>query len=274
LISTTPLDQQFKPGQFSKHHQDLYEYIKNCILSAPILQRANIKKRFYLKTDFSSKGLGFALCQPDDSSAALAAMKREDEGGQCEFDLLSKSELRLLPIAFGSRKTIGNEEHFHSHPGECLAATWGAIKNRHFLWGRPFTLMTDCAAIRWLMTYKGNNHAVICLQLELLAYWFTIAVRPGTMLEDANYFSRLGEDVHIDPLLKDYLSFGRQLYVDHPADKGEVTPDNLPGCRKSKKVKQEDITSETVNLANLVFDTNSKHNTVFEHHLPMELDPR
>jgi hypothetical protein len=82
--------------------------------------------------------------------------------------------------------------------------------------------MTDCAAIRWLMTYKGNNHAVICLQLELLAYWFTIAVRPGTMLEDANYYSRLGKDVHIDPLLKDYLSFGRQLYVDHPADKGEV----------------------------------------------------
>jgi hypothetical protein len=86
--------------------------------------------------------------------------------------------------------------------------------------------MTDCAAINWLMSYKGHNHAVIRLQLELL----TIAVRPGKMLEDANYFSRLGEDVHIDPLLKDYLSFGRQLYTNNPTDKGEITPDNLPGC--------------------------------------------
>jgi hypothetical protein len=78
-----------------------------------------------------------------------------------QFDLLTKSELRLLPIAFGSRKTIGNKKHFHSHPGECLAATWASTKKRHFLWGRPFTLMLDCAAINWLMSYKGHNHAVI-----------------------------------------------------------------------------------------------------------------
>jgi hypothetical protein len=177
-----------------------------------------------------------------------------------------------LPIAFGSRKTIGNEEHFHSHPGECLAATWSAIKNRHFLWGRPFTLMTDCAAINWLMTYKGHNHAVIRLQLELLSYWFTVAVRPGTLLEDANFFSRLGEDLHIDPLLKDYLSFGRQLYVDHPSDKREINQDNLPG-RRSKKPRIDEPSSATLHFANIQLDYESS-NTVFEHHLPAELDPQ
>jgi hypothetical protein len=75
------------------------------------------------------------------------------------------------------------------------------------------------------------------------------------MLEDANFFLQLGKDLHINPLLKDYLSFGHQLYVDHPADKGEITADNLPGHQKSKKSKQEETSSETVNLANLVFDT-------------------
>jgi hypothetical protein len=225
------LDLKFLPGQFNRVHQDLYDDIKKQLLSAPILQRADIKKRFYLKSDFSSLGLGFALCQPDDSTAAISAMKREDAGGPCEFDLLTKSELRLLLITFGSRKTIGNEKHFHSHPGECLAATWASTKNRHFLWGRPFTLMSDCTTINWLMSYKGHNHAVIRLQLELLSFWFTIGIRPVRMLEDANFFSRLGENLHIDPLLKDYLSFGRQLYVNNPSDKGEVTPDNLPGRR-------------------------------------------
>jgi hypothetical protein len=44
LISTTPHDQPFRSGQFSKTHQNLYDDIKNCILSAPILQQANIKK--------------------------------------------------------------------------------------------------------------------------------------------------------------------------------------------------------------------------------------
>jgi len=42
------------------------------------------------------------------------------------------------------------------------------------------------------MTYKGNNHAVKRLQLELSDYWFTIAHRNKDMLEDANYMSRLG----------------------------------------------------------------------------------
>ncbi len=80
--------------------------------------------------------------------------------------------------------------------------------------------MSDCAAINWLMSYKGHNHAVIRLQLELLSFWFIIAIRPGRMLEDANFFSRLGENLHIDPLLKDYLSFGRQLYMNNPSNKG------------------------------------------------------
>jgi hypothetical protein len=102
LISSLPLDVPFCSGAFTSIHQALYKNIQDHLLSAPILQRANIKKRFYLKTDFSSKGLGFALCQPDDSTAALAAMRREDAGAICEFDLLVKSELRLLPIAFGS----------------------------------------------------------------------------------------------------------------------------------------------------------------------------
>jgi hypothetical protein len=272
LIATCPLDVPFKANQFSMEHQKLYDTVKNCILTAPILQRADIHKRFYLKTDFSSIGLGFALCQPDNSDKAIAAMKREDAGGPCEFDLLSSTELRLLPVAFGSRKTIANEQDFHSHAGESLGATWGCTKNRHFLWGRPFSLLSDCAAINWLMSYKGHNHAVIRLQLELLSYWFTIAIRPGRMMEDANYFSRLGEDLHIDPLLKDYLSFSRQIYTTHPADKGEITPDNLPGRRRTKKPKLDEYNPSTINLANIVLD-GDYDDVIFEHHLPTELDP-
>lgn len=55
---------------------------KQTLISKPILQRADIRKRFYLKTDFSAKGLGYALCQPDDSKEAIAAMKAEDKGGE------------------------------------------------------------------------------------------------------------------------------------------------------------------------------------------------
>jgi hypothetical protein len=49
--------------------------------------------------------------------------------------------------------------------------------------------MNDYRALIWHMDYKGHNHAVQRLQLEMLGYTFTIAKRPGAMLEDANYFS-------------------------------------------------------------------------------------
>jgi hypothetical protein len=93
IILSLPLDVPFRSGDFTSIHQALYKQIQDHLLSAPILQRADIKKRFYLKTDFSSKGLGFALCQPDDLELGLAAMRREDAGGLCEFDLILKSDL-------------------------------------------------------------------------------------------------------------------------------------------------------------------------------------
>jgi hypothetical protein len=236
-ISDLTLDHQFTTSEFGPAAIESFEYIRNYILSKPILQRANIRKRFYLKTDFSALGLGFALCQPDDSPESIAAMNREDAGGACEFELCV-SKMRLLPVAFGSRKTKGNEEHFHSHPGESLAASWGMTKNWHFLWGREFSLMTDYRALIWLMDNKGHNHAVRRLQLEMLGYAFTIVNRPGAMLEDANYFSRLGADIHVDPLLKDYLSIARQAYVENPPSAEPLGDQNMPGRRaKRRKMK-------------------------------------
>eukprot|EP00957_Ditylum_brightwellii_P170188 12955231-Ditylum_brightwellii.AAC.1 len=44
------------------------------------------KKQFYLKTDFSAKGLGFALCQPDNKKESMDAMIQEIDGGDCKFD--------------------------------------------------------------------------------------------------------------------------------------------------------------------------------------------
>jgi hypothetical protein len=241
--------------EFTKVERDIFESVRDQILSKPILQRASIKTRFYLKTDFSSLGLGFALCQPDDNEESLAAMQREDEGGECEFDFNITSLLRLLPNAFGSRKTIGSEKHFHSHPGESLSASWGIIKNRHFLWGRPFSLLSDFQALLWLMAYRGNNHAIRRLQLELVGYWFTVVNRPGNMMEDANYFSRLGANIYVDPLLKDYLSFARQSYIENPPSLDPISADNMHGRRskrtkKDYKVVRDDLPAE-INLANI-----------------------
>jgi hypothetical protein len=254
IISSWPLDHLLNEEEFNKDAVAVYEYLREYLLSSPMLQRASIHKRFYLKADFSALSVGYALCQPDDNPESIAAMEREDKGGPCEFDLC-QSKMRLKPVAFGSRKTVGNEKHYHSHPGESRAATWAITKNRQFLWGRPFTLMTDCRALLWLFSYKGHNHAVRRLQLEMAGYWFTIENRPGRMMEDANYFSRLGQDTHVDPLLNDYLSFARQLYEHNMPTQDPLGPNNMPGMRmKRQKTTDSELNAATSTILNVEWD--------------------
>ena len=227
------LDEKFKPGMFQQLHKNIFDAIRSSILDRPILQRADRNKRFYLKTDFSAIGIGFALCQPSNDEESIKAMNQEIKGEECKFEE-SLNGLRLLPIVFGSRKTVGNEKHFHSYPGECLAAVWAIGKNRHFLWGKPFTLITDCSALMWLIKYDGNNHAVKRLQLELLGYSFTIVHRSNKMLEDANYFSRVDCDIDMDPLLHSYIKLSHKMRDEFPPDPNELSANNMPGRRKVK----------------------------------------
>ena len=73
-------------GQFQKiqgwdaGHDSVLGDMKRAILSDLILQRPNSDRRFYLKTNFSSKGYGAALCQADNSEESITAEQREDDG--------------------------------------------------------------------------------------------------------------------------------------------------------------------------------------------------
>jgi hypothetical protein len=129
-----------------------------------------------------------------------------------------------------------------------------------------------------LLNYKGHNHAVIRLQLELLGYWFTIVSRTGDLLmEDADYFSRMGEDIHSNPLMSDYLSFQRQLYDDNAPDKGEVNDQNTPG-RRSKKARFEEVAEPvdppnkaTIELANIDWHQQAPVDVTTEHDVDRQL---
>ena len=245
---------------FGKVEKDTFDYLRDCILSQPILIRADVNKRFYLKTDFSALGMGFALCQPDNSPEALQAMREEDAGAKCQFDLCF-SKLRLHPICFGSRKCLNNERYFHSFVGEATAAAWAITKNRHFLWGRPFTLLTDCNALVWLMTYRGTNAAIRRLMLEMTGYWFTIEHRPNKMMADPDYWSRLNSDHDVNPLLKDYILHFKYLWKDFPPASGAIDKTNTPGRKRSQTIEDDTFQglfampeSQAINIKD-IFDT-------------------
>ena len=66
----------------------------NAIISDPILQWAEIKKCFYLKANTYAKGNGNSLPQHDDDDSSLAAMCREINEDNYEFELTHSSPLK------------------------------------------------------------------------------------------------------------------------------------------------------------------------------------
>jgi hypothetical protein len=83
-----------------------------------------------LRMDFSALRFGYVVCQPgdDDCSLAMAAQYMSGNG----FGFMTKDSGGILhPVAFGSRRTHGNEKRLHSYLGEGFAGDWAINKVRH-----------------------------------------------------------------------------------------------------------------------------------------------
>jgi hypothetical protein len=105
------------------------------------------------------------------------------------------SKAQAHPVSFGSRRTRGNEIRLHSHLGEGFAGDWAINKCRHMCFGKRFVWVTDCFAIKFILSYDGKNPAILRLQMRFICWDMDIVHRNDTFLVDADYWSRLGVDV-------------------------------------------------------------------------------
>lgn len=106
-----------------------FEQLKQCLTSAPVLRHADFSKRFYIQCDVSEYGIGAVLYQ-------LNANNEEH------------------PIAFYSQKLNQNQKNYSVTEKECLAAVMAVKKFRHYIEMMPFTIVTDHASLKWLMTQR------------------------------------------------------------------------------------------------------------------------
>ena len=192
----TPRKEEYRimSDAWKQEDEVLLEDLKTAILQKPILRRPDSSLRFYLKTDWSKNAMGAALLQPAPTQDALEAMSREQAGEQCVFDL-TKSGLRLHPIAFISRRTSDPEKSYHSYVGEACAGIWAIEKFRPFLFGREFTWLTDCSGLRKF--FEGDDiptHMIQRWRMQLLRYDFTIVHRPGRMMFECDLLSRYNQE--------------------------------------------------------------------------------
>ena len=121
------------------------------------------------------------------------------------------SKATLRSICFGARKTRGNEVRLHSHLGEGFSGDCAINKCRQYVFGQPFVWVTDCYAIKFILSYGGSNPAISRLQMRLMCWDVNIVHRPDTELVDADYWSRLGINLIFDPLYRKYLQLTRHM---------------------------------------------------------------
>jgi hypothetical protein len=131
---------------------------------------------------------------------------------------MTKDLLAVLhPVCFGAWKCRGNKVWLHSHLGKCFAGDYGINKNRHYVFGQRFIWVMDCYAVKFLLSYKGGNPAILRLQMRLMCWDVYIVRRPDLQLVDANYWSCLGINIDFDPLFCDYLQYTMELMKSHAA---------------------------------------------------------
>ncbi|KAK9727837.1 Reverse transcriptase (RNA-dependent DNA polymerase) [Popillia japonica] len=157
-----------------------------------------------LHTDASQLGLGAALLQrgPDGLMRPVVYISRQTTPDEVYISRQTTpdeskyhaNELETLGVIWAmeklSRQTTPDESKYHANELETLCVIWAMEKLRVYLIGRPFTIVTDCSALRSTFSKKHMVSRVARWWLRSLEFSFEIRHRPGTQMCHVDALSR------------------------------------------------------------------------------------
>lgn len=146
--------------------QQAFEEIKRLFTKPPILAHPDFNKPFEVECDASQTQIGMVLNQ------------RNDQGIP-------------RPIHFASKLLSKTEQNYSATERECLAVITAVNIFRPYLYGRPFTIITDHKALVWLDKHKNDKSKLMKWSLELQEYDYQIIYRLGTDGYNVDALSRL-----------------------------------------------------------------------------------
>lgn len=164
-----PLNRLLKkntPFIWGKDQIKSFEQLKTCLMTPPILSYPNFEKPFILYTDASTFALGAILSQESED-------KKEHV------------------IAYASRTLNKHERNYGITELECLAVVWAVKHFHHYLHGQKFTVITDHAALRYLLNMTNPTGKLGRWLMTLNTYDLEIINRPGKHHSNVDTLSRI-----------------------------------------------------------------------------------
>lgn len=146
-----------------------FEELKRMLCSAPVLRSPDLGQPFYIHCDASKTGVGGVLVQ------------RTSKGDE-------------YPIAFVSKKLNKAQRNYSVTEQECLAAIVCINRFRGYVEEHEFTVITDHALLKWLMSQTDLNSRLARWVLKHQGFNFKIEHRSGRLNVVPDALSRVNEE--------------------------------------------------------------------------------
>lgn len=147
------------------HHENAFRSLIQILCSEPVLAIYDMKADHEVHTDASSLGLAGVLLQSDGNG-------------------------NWQPVFYFSRHCSETESKYHSYELEVLAVVETVQRFRIYLLGKPFRIVTDCAAITNVKTTKELQPRVARWLMKLLEFDCEYVHRQGSRMAHVDALSR------------------------------------------------------------------------------------
>ena len=154
-------------------HQAEFEDMKRTLCQRPVLRLPDYDQPFTLDVDASKGQIGGILMQPETVGP----------------------KQKLKPVAYLSRALHGAELNYTVTEKEALAAVWCLKKVRHLVGSQEVTIVTDHAALRYLMTSTRDPYGRLARwSLALQDFNVVFVTRAGKKHLAGDAMSRLSRE--------------------------------------------------------------------------------